>query len=102
MKFHHNPLDTPSSLVLDAQIGNNAGEYLPIKGIIDTGADMTAIPKYCAGLLKLDVEGVYGVTTAAGARGGYPTHSISIKIGSVVFNDIKVVAVPIEYLLYTN
>ena len=98
MKFHHNPLDTPISLVLDVQIGNDAGEYLPIKGIIDTGADMTVIPEYYAGLLKLDVEGVYGVTTATGARSGYARYSISIKIGSAVFNNIKLVAVPNEYV----
>ena len=99
MQFYHSDIETPSALVLDIEIGNYADTYLPVKGKIDTGSDITVIPAYLASELKLDVLEMNEIMAVNRTVSECPTYFASIKIGHTVFSKLLVMSMQKEYAL---
>ena len=94
LKFQHNRVDYPSSLVLDLIVWNRSGRSCAEKGKIDTGADQTVIPGYLVDTLSLNKTGKREVRDV---NGGKKTHSkcfVSIQIGNIKFKRFEVIAMP--------
>ena len=99
LKFRHNKIDHPSSLVLDLTVWNNFGSSFPEKGKIDTGASHTVIPDYLVNTLNLKKTDETIVKTVTGTESIHYNYSVRIEIGSIKFDSFEVVAMPKEYVL---
>ncbi len=99
LKFRHNKVDNPSSLVLDLTVWNKFGKSSPEKGKIDTGASHTVIPDYLVNTLHLKKTRETVVKTVSGMESTHYNYFVSIQIGNIKFDRFEVVAMPKEYVL---
>ena len=100
LQFPYNTKDKPSSLILDLEIWNESGRSTIVKGKIDTGSDYTVIPESAAQELGLKrTGGKIIIRTANEQTIECNRYFVSVQIGHIKFERLRVITMPKDYAL---
>ena len=99
MRFRHSKEESPSSFVLDLIVWNIFDKSSKMRGKINTGASHTVASDHLVVDLSLRATGKIVIRTATGMESRHYTYFVDVRICDVRFDQLKVIAMPREYVL---